>query len=303
MNYSIKDLQSDFPTDEACLEWLVNYRYPDGVFCIQCDKITKYYPVRGRRTYACGACGWQISPMKGTVFENTNLPLTDWMYAIYLMSTSKAGVSAMHLQRVLGISYKAAFRMLHRIRGMMAASPEPLFGEVEIDETYVHANPYKNSKAMKRLGADPRRKGEVIVGMVQRGGAVKMWHIRQPKSAGVRVLIPLIRDNVQPGTLIHTDGYLAYRKLPMWGYDHRWTDHGAREWYREDSYTQNIENTWSHLKRGIKGIYRHVSAQWLQNYCNEFSWRYSNRNVTSMFWALLGAVEPQPVKPLGTAFW
>jgi transposase len=288
MKYTVTDFMSDFPDDDACLEWLVNYLHPHGIFCIQCDRSTRHYRIKKRKVYSCSKCGWQVSPTAGTIFHGSRTPLRLWFYAIYMMSTNKAGTSAKQIERELGVTYKTAWRMMHQIRSMMDAPDEQLAGEVEIDETYIHANTFKRSSARKRYGLDARRTGEIVVGMVQRGGGVKVWHV---KAAGARVLIPMIRQNVAPGTLIHTDGYLAYRKLPVWGYEHRWTEHGKGEYYREDSYTQNIENVWSHFKRGIRGVYRHIDKKYVQNYANEFAWRYSNRNRTSMFWALMCRVD------------
>jgi hypothetical protein len=174
--------------------------------------------------------------------------------------------------------------MMHQIRKMMTASDGLFSGEVEMDETYVHPNTFKRSSARRVYGYDVRRKGEVLFGIVQRGGGVRIWHVR---SAGARVIKPLIFGHVKYGSLVHTDGAQLYRALPRAGYEHRITEHGVGEYYREDSYTQNIENVWSHLKRGIKGVYRHVSKKYLQAYADEYAWRYSNRNRTSMFWALM----------------
>jgi transposase len=284
MRYTVKDLRTDFPDDDSCLRWLVEYLYPDGITCMTCNEITKHYKVKGRKVYSCGKCGHQVSPTAGTIFHKSRTPLTDWFLAIYMMSSNKAGTSAKQIERELGCTYKTAWRMMHQIRKMMDADEGMLTGEVEVDETYIHPNTFKRSSARKRFGRDARRTGEIVVGMVQRGGAVKMWHV---KAAGTRVVIPLIKRNIQAGTLVHTDGYLAYRKLPLWGYEHRWTEHGVGEYYREDSYTQNIENVWSHLKRGIKGVYRHIGNSYVQAYANEYAWRYSNRKRTSMFWALM----------------
>lgn len=288
MKYTIADLMSDFPTDDSCLDWLVNYLYPHGIFCIQCDRSTKHTRVKGRKTYACQRCSWQVSPMKGTIFENTHVPLKSWFLAIYLMATNKAGTSAKQIEREVGVSYPTAWKMMHDIRSLMQPPDKQLAGEVEIDETYLHANTYKRSSARKRYGFDARRTGEVVVGMVERGGAVKVWHV---KAAGARVLHPLIARNVRQGTLIHTDGYIAYRSLPRMGYQHRWTEHGKGEYYREDSYTQNIENVWSHFKRGIKGVYRHIGPKYVQAYANEYAWRYSNRKRANMFWALMCRID------------
>lgn len=211
---------------------------------------------------------------------------------MYLMATNKAGTSAAQLQRELGCKYDTAWRMMHQIRKLMEPSETPFTGEVEMDETFIHANVYKRSSARKRYGPIGTRKGQVVFGILERSsGAVKTFHVR---AAGVRVLTPIIRQYVKAPSLIHTDGYLAYRKLPVWGYDHRWTDHGKFEFYREDSNTQSIENFWSTWKPRMKGTYKHVSSDYLQMYADEFAWRYSNRNKPSMFWSLMARIERDP---------
>jgi transposase-like protein len=226
-----------------------------------------------------------MHPTAGTICHNSHIPLTDWFHAIYLMSTNKAGTTATQIQRELGCTYKTAWRMMHQIRKMMDNPNGFLIGEVEIDESYVHPNVYKRSSAQKRYGRTGNRTGQILFGIVQRGGAVKVWHVR---SAGARVLKPLIRDNVKPGTLIHTDGYRAYKQLSQMGYGHRSTNHSIWEFYREDSYTQNIENVWSTMKPRWKGTFKHISPKYLQAYTNEFTWRYNHRKSISIFWALMG---------------
>jgi transposase len=284
MKYTVKDLQVDFPNEDACLKWLVEWLYPNGITCKVCEEVTKHYPIKGRKVYSCGRCGHQISPTAGTIFHKSSTPLSIWYHAFYLMATNKAGTSAKQIERETGVTYKTAWRMMHMIRSMMGAQEGLLNGEVEIDETYIHPNTFKRSSARRVYGYDVRRKGEVVFGMVQRGGAVKVFHVR---SAGERVLTPIIQSNVAYGTLIHTDNARVYDRLPARGYEHRKTNHGAGEYYTEDSYTQNIENVWSHFKRGIKGVYRHIGKAYIQNYANEYAWRYSNRNKPSMFWSLM----------------
>lgn len=283
-HYTVKDLRRDFPDDDACLRWLVNYLFPDGITCKKCQRITKHHKLKNRKVYSCDSCGTQVSPTAGTIFHKSSTPLTDWFYAIWIMSSDKAGTSAKQIERTLGVSYPTAHRMMHQIRTMMDGPDELLAEEVEIDETFVHPNTFKRSSAQRRFGRDARRTGEVVFGMVQRGGAAKVWHV---KTAGARVIQPIIQKNVKYGSLIHTDGYMAYRRLPRMGYEHRWTDHGAGEYYTEASYTQNVENLWSHFKRGIKGVYRHVDERYLQNYANEYAWRYSHRHDETIFWSLL----------------
>lgn len=284
MKYTVKQLQDDFPNDAACLEWLIKYLYPNGIECNKCHQTTKHYKVSGRRSYICSHCGKHFYPTAGTIFHRSRTPLTDWFHAIYIMSADKAGTSAREIQREIGVTYKTAWRMMHQIRSMMGNNNEKLEDEVEVDETYVHPNTFKRSSARRRYGRDSRRTGETIFGAVQRGGSVKVWHV---KSSGVRVLRPLIQNNVAQGTIVHSDGWKAYHTLAYHGYEHRTTNHSIGEYYTPDSYTQNIENFWSHLKRGIKGVYRHVEPGYLQYYANEFAWRYNHRKCQVAFWYLL----------------
>lgn len=291
MRYTVKDLQVDFPDDQACLEWLVNYLYPDGITCKKCNKVTKHHPMKSRKSYSCQVCGHHMHPTAGTIFHKSRTPLTTWFHAIYLMSTTKAGTSAKEVERQTGVTYKTAWRMMHKIRTMMDSTNNMFDGNVEMDETYVHANTFKRSSARKRYGYDARRTGSVIFGMVHReSGHVKVWHVL---NTNFKALYPLIQENVKSGSTIHTDGYLAYRGLPAKGYRHKQTDHGKHQWIDTDdhsNYTQNIENVWSHFKRGIKGVYRSVNVKYIQLYADEYAWRYSHRNDVSMFWSLMGRV-------------
>ena len=291
MKYTVKQLQADFPDDIACLEWLVKYLYPEGITCPKCDKATKHYKVSGRRSYICSSCGNHFYPTAGTIFHKSRTPLTDWFHAIYIMSTNKSGTSARQIQREIGVTYKTAWRMMHKIRSMMGNQDTELKEHVEMDETYVHPNTHKRSSAQRKFGNNAGRKGEILFGAVERGGNVKIWHV---KSSGVRVLRPLVLANVKAGSIIHTDGHGSYRTLPHYGYEHRTTNHERHEYYTPESYTQNIENVWSHIKRGIKGVYRHVEPGYLQLYANEFAWRYNHRQHQVLFWYLLSdAISPQ----------
>lgn len=291
-NYTVRQLHADFPDDAACLAHIVRQRYPNGITCSDCETITKHYRVRGRQAYACSRCGKHVRPTRDTIFFGSQVPLVLWFHAIYLMSTNKAGTSARQVQRELGVNYRTAWRMMHLIRSTMGGDNVALENEVEVDETYMHPNAFKRSSARRKYGGDVRRKGEILFGAVQRGGSVRIWHV---KSCGVRVLQPIIWQNVKKGTLIHSDGHRSYHTLPRHGYPHRTTDHAAGQYYTEDSYTQNIENVWSHLKRGVKGVYRHVERAYLQFYANEFAWRYSHRQHKVLFWHLLGDTLGVPV--------
>lgn len=135
MKYTITDLRRDFPDDAACLAWLVDYLYPDGIFCDKCEKVTPHHAMRTRKSYSCETCGHHVHPTAGTIFHKSSTPLTLWFEAIFLMSATHSGISAKQLERTLGVTYKTAWRMFHQIRKMMGDDGKDLSGEVEMDET------------------------------------------------------------------------------------------------------------------------------------------------------------------------
>lgn len=132
--YTIEQFNKLFPDDDACLEWLRNKLYPQRIYCVSCKKATKFYRIKNRKVFGCDLCGHQISPTANTIFDHSPTSLRSWFYAIYLMSTTRRGISAKQLQRELGVTYKTAWRMFHRIMAMLGNTIEPLNGEVE-DET------------------------------------------------------------------------------------------------------------------------------------------------------------------------
>jgi transposase len=286
MKYTITQLRADFPDDNACLEWLKDYLYPDGIFCPNDKKITPHHKLKNRRAYSCELCGHHTYPTANTIFHKSTTPLTLWFYAVYLMAQTRAGISAKQLERELGVTYKTAWRMFHQIRKMMADDGQPLGGEVEIDEMYMHPDTRMRSTLRK---PDKRNKGDnpIVFGMSQRGGKVKAKHV---KSAGVRVLTPEIQSNVKAGSVVYSDEFQSYNLLYRKGYDHKQIMHMKKIYVDGDIHTQNIENFWSNMKRGVRGVYRHVDAKYLQAYVDEYAFRQSHRNSPSMFWALLGKV-------------
>lgn len=236
--------------------------------------------MRTRKSYSCETCGHHVHPTAGTIFHKSSTPLTLWFEAIFLMTATRAGISAKQLERTLGVTYKTAWRMFHQIRSMMGDDSAPFTGEVEIDEMYMHPNPTKRSTAKAN-------NSEIVFGMVQRGGKAKVVHV---KSSGKRVLLPEIQKNIKPGTTIYSDEWRAYDKLPMYGYPHATIKHKEHSYVDGKNHTQNVENLWSNAKRGIKGVYRHVDSQYLQAYVDEYAFRYSHRQSLSMFWSLMAKV-------------
>lgn len=281
MRYTIKDLQYDFPDDNRCLEWLKEYRFPDGIYCPNDKKITPHHKLKNRKCYSCELCGHHTYPTAGTIFHKSSTPLTLWFYAIFLMGHTRAGISAKQLERELGVTYKTAWRMMHQIRKMMGYDEGQLEGEVEVDEMYLGGNPAKRSTAKAH-------NHQVIFGMVERGGKAKVKHVQ---TNGKKILEPEIVKSVKGTSTIYSDEYGAYKKLPIWGYDHFSVKHSGHEYVNGHIHTQNVENLWSNMKRGIKGVYRHIDPQYLQAYADEYGFRYSHRNdFQPMFWTILGKV-------------
>ena len=159
--FTIREFQARFPTDEACLEEIKQLKFGDTLDCPKCGKNNRFYKIKGRMSYSCAFCRHQIYPLKGTIFEKSTTPLRDWMYAIYLMAQTRAGISAKQLERELGVTYKTAWRMFHQIRKLMASDSRDLTGEVEIDEVYMHPNPQRRSTAKKH-------NSQIVLGMVER---------------------------------------------------------------------------------------------------------------------------------------
>jgi transposase len=280
--FTLKEFYTRYPNNDACLDELKQLVFGDNIDCPKCIRQNHFYRVKGRSAYACSFCGHHIYPLKNTPFAHSSTPLTTWFYAIYLMAQTRSGMSAKTLERMTGVTYKTAWRMFHQIRTLMVDDGMPLFGAVEADETYFHADPTKNTRlASKRKTGKRYYNSQVVFGMVERGGRAKVRHV---KSSGSRSLIPEIDHNVMPNSTFYTDEWRAYTKVALMGLAHYAVNHSKRKYVDGHIHTQNVENLWSHMKLGIKGVYRHVSPQHLQLYINEYAFRYSYRKMpTQMF--------------------
>jgi len=271
--FTIRDLQLKYPDDEACLEEILNRKYPD--FVCSCGR-TKLYKVRNRPVYAC-ACGFQIRPLVGTIFQGTKMPLTSWFYVIYVMSQTKSGVSAVNIQKHLGVKYKTAWRMMMKIRELMEDT-DPLTGEIEADETYLRAKPWRTTRPLAYNG-----RAQTVFGMVERGGRAKAMVI---PTNSKHFLLKSIEENAKP-EVMYTDGLVAYKDLAK-KYPHYTVAHSRKEYVNGHIHTNNIENFWGGVKRSIYGVHRVVHPEYLQKYLNQFSWIYSNRfSSEPLFYVLL----------------
>lgn len=273
---TVQQFFKKFPNDDVCLEHLFNTRFGQGFECPSCKREAKWYPITGRPVYSCQWCGHHVSPCAGTIFEDTRTSLQSWFYAMYLFTVTRHGVSAKELQRQIGVTYKTAWRMGHKIREHMAAvdGEDPLSGIVEVDETMVGGHrPGKRGR-----GAEGKT---VVFGMVERDGSVMTKVVPNVKRS---TLHPIIEANVTKGSEIHSDELLSYRKLNTKGYGHRTVNHGSGEYARDGVHV----NFWSHLQKSIRGTHIHVSGKHLDKYAKEFEYRFNNRkNPSVMFSDLL----------------
>ena len=288
--YTVMDFLQDFPDDATCLDYLWRRHFSeDGQHaeCPKCGTTRRFHRVASRPSYSCDSCGQHLHPTANTVFHKSSTSLRHWFHAIFLMSSTRCGVSAKQLERDLGVTYKTAWRMFHLIRNQLMHQDEgTLGGSVEADETYVGG---KRKGKTGRPGAGDKRKTPVF-GMVERGGGkVAAITVENCQAA---TLVPQMQKRILPSSVVYTDEYPSYGQLHRSGYDHRRIHHGEGVYVRGDVHTNTIEGFWSLVKNGIQGTHHAVSAKHLQGYLNEYAWRYNHRNDREpMFLALLANVE------------
>jgi transposase-like protein len=273
LRFTINDFNAQFPNDEACLEWLKEKRFPGGVaFCEKCDRERKHHRVTGRPAYACDYCGSMISPMAGTIFEKSSTSLRLWLYAMYLMASTRCGISAKQIQRETGVTYKTAWRMFKQIRSLLSETDMQLEGSaVEMDETYV------GGKRKGHRGRPPAGDGKktCVVGVVERKGRVVAI---AANDATRETLHGIAKEYILPESTVFTDELHSYNGLDAHGYEHRRINHSAGVYVVGDVHTNTIEGFWSLVKRGISGVYHNVGKGYLQTYLDEYSFRYNRRD-------------------------
>ena len=290
--YTIRQFEAQFPTDEACLEWLVQNRWPEGISCQKCERVTKHHKVTARPVYACDRCGAHVSPMAGTVMEHSSTPMRLWFYAMFLMASTRCRISAKQLERELGVTYKTAWRMFKQIRSMLAEDITLEGSSVEIDATFVGGKAKNMHKAKReRLGGRGTVGKTAVLGMVERQGIVVTAIVGEESQNAV---LPNVREKVLPRSLIYSDEHAAYNPPRSMGYQHRRVHHAAKVYVQGDAHTNTIEGFWSLVKRGISGANHSVSEKYLQSYLNEYAFRYNRRDQEQpMFEAFLGRVVRQ----------
>jgi transposase-like protein len=292
------ELEARFSTEEACRAYLFQLRWPDGFECPRCGG-RKAWPA-SELLFECAACHRQVSVTAGTIFQDSRLPLTLWFRAVWWVTSQKNGVSAMGLQRVLGLkSYKTAWTMLHKLRrAMVRPGRDRLQGRVEVDEAFV------GGEEEGVYGRQIASKAIVAVAVEEDGDGIGRIRMRRIPDASAESLMPFIEQSVEPGTVVHTDGWRGYHPLKTKGYEHEVTRLRRRQ---EPAWElmPRVHLAVALLKRWLLGTHQGgVSVEHLDAYLNEFAFRFNRRKSRSrgkLFYRLLEqavAVEPAPYKSL-----
>jgi len=259
--------------EKKAYEYLAKLRWPDGLRCVHCQSEKVYtlnIKTSKRVVLKCGKCRKQFSATVGTIFEDSHIPLSKWILAVQLMCSSKKGISSHQLHRMLGITYKSAWFMGHRLRHAMAQTPGglKLGGIIEADETYIGGR-------KRGQGRGPRGKAPVFA-LVEREGRVRSFALPTVSGKNLR---EIIRENVSAESRMMTDEFKGYRGLKKEFADHQTINHSRGHYVRGEVTTNTIEGYFSLLKRGLNGTYHHVSKHHLHRYLAEFDFRYNARHA------------------------
>lgn len=294
--YTLKHFQMQYPNDAVCLDWLCAYLYPDGIYCKNCEQVTKHHRVKSRPSYSCDHCGNHVHPTAGTIFHKSCTPLTTWFYAIYLMAQTRCGISAKQIQRETGVTYKTAWRMFKQIRTMLDDDKDPLGGKrgpgVEVDEMYFGGKRKNQHRSVRDRCIDTKTP---VIGVVERKGRVRAYATLDAKKDTV---MGIIKEHVLPQSLVFTDDYSVYDDLRFHRneYTHRRINHSAKVYVVGDIHTNTIEGFWALVKNSLRGVYHSVGRHYLQSYLNEFSFRYNHRFDTQpMFETFMQQIEKRDV--------
>jgi transposase-like protein len=289
---TLKDLTQMFSTDEQCRNMLKRLRWPAGVECIRC-KSKRVFEVPTQRKFECVECRYQFSVLTQTVFHDTHLPLEIWFMAVLLLVEARKGISANQVKRTLGVGYKTAWYLCHRIRAAMKEVERPMLdGTVEIDETYVGGR----KQGHQHKPGHPLCTKQIVIGIRQRGGDTRFFHAEDAKSG---TLAKYIRENVSADVdVIVTDEFNSYptamRELEL-SDPHKTIKHKSKVYVDGEIHTNTVENAFSLLKRGIIGSWHKISAKHLEAYLHEMTFRFNRRKNPDLFVDTLRHMVTAPV--------
>ena len=287
-DFSLMEFMRRYPDDAACLDRLWREGFAqDGhhAECPKCGRTRKFHRTKTRASYTCDSCGLHVHPMKGTIFEGSPVSLQLWFYVMYVMASTRCGVSAKQLEREIGVTYKTAHRMMKMVRThlMTDEDQQPLKGDVEVDETSWGGKPKRPHGQPRDIALGPSRRAAAakardakptILGMVERGGKVRARVIPSRHGAG---LSRAVTANVNPDSILFTDDWASYKPLRRTYIDHKVINHSAGLYVEGSTHTNTIEGFFGNLKTGMRGAYKKVSPAYLQTYLNEYTWRYNAR--------------------------
>jgi transposase-like protein len=271
---NLLSLMEDFDTDAECRAYLSELRWPNGVECPRCQSksISK---IAARKIYECNECRYQFSVTAGTIFNDSHLPLPKWFMAIFLITESRKGMSALQLKRLLKVSYKTAWYLCHRIREAMRTDDHaPLSGVIEVDETYV------GGRARGAGRGNHRKNKAIVVGALQRGGEIR---VRTSKSNDRKSLHAFVQECAPNPSRIMTDEWTGYLGIGDHDTTHETVNHSAKEYVRGDVHTNSVESAFGLFKRALVGSFHRVSEKHLDRYLDEFEFRFNNRKNRYLF--------------------
>lgn len=286
---SLYELLQAFPTEQSCVEHLESLRWPRGIICPLCGSSRKIYRLKRGVNFKCADCQKSFSVRKGTIFEESRLPLRKWFMAGWLVATHRKGIPSTQLAREIGVTQKTAWFMESRLREVMGNMNDhggPVDGVVEADETYLggkERNKHNSKKSNAGRGVAGK---QPVVGARSRSGRVKAKMV--PDTSKI-TLQGFIRSNVAPGSILYTDEHRSY--LGLHDYRHDSVNHTVGEYVRGLTHTQGIESFWAMLKRGYIGVFHHFSWKHLHRYLNEFEarWNLGQMQSGSRLDSLLGS--------------
>jgi transposase-like protein len=279
-----------FQDETLAREWLEARVWPNGPHCPHCgnaDK-SKITSLKGKAhragLYQCNECREQFTVTVGTVFERSKIPLTKWLAVLFLLTSSKKGISTHQLHRMIGVSYKSTWFMTHRIRqAMRSDGTVPIgsgSGSVEVDETYFgkvgnpEPSPHRRGRPYTKSGKSGPSGKRAVLALVERGGNVRMFHLTSPDKVTVE---KIVRGNIAKEAKLYTDESKLYTGSDEHFASHETVTHSRKEYVRGDVHTNTVEGAFSIFKRGMKGVYQHCAEKHLHRYLAEFEFRYNTR--------------------------